>query len=234
MNIEAFFKLSYGLYIVTAKSGNKKNGFIANAVFQVTAEPPQFAICCNKDNYSHDILHNSNAYAFSILEKEASPQMFTTFGYKTGEKLDKFKDIEYITGETGTPIITQDCVAWFECRIVNKFDVGTHIMYIGEMINNDILSPELEPITYSYYRDVRKALAPKNAPTYIDKKKYKKEVKKEKALPKYECEVCGYIYDPVEGDQPGGIPPGTAFEDIPDDWTCPICGTTKEDFRKIN
>lgn len=50
-------------------------------------------------------------------------------------------------------------------------------------------------------------------------------------MKKYVCTVCGYVYDPVEGDLDNGIEPGTAFEDIPDSWTCPVCGVSKEDFE---
>jgi rubredoxin len=50
-------------------------------------------------------------------------------------------------------------------------------------------------------------------------------------MKKYKCMVCGYVYDPVEGDLDAGIFPGTAFEDIPDDWVCPVCGVTKSDFE---
>ena len=50
-------------------------------------------------------------------------------------------------------------------------------------------------------------------------------------MKKYKCTVCGYIYDPVEGDHDGGIAPGTPFEDIPDDWVCPVCGVSKSDFE---
>lgn len=52
-------------------------------------------------------------------------------------------------------------------------------------------------------------------------------------MAKWECVLCGYIYDPEVGDEAGGVPPGTAFEDLPDDWVCPICGAGKEDFQKI-
>jgi rubredoxin len=53
-------------------------------------------------------------------------------------------------------------------------------------------------------------------------------------MKKYKCIVCGYIYDPVEGDPDSGIEPGTAFEDIPDDWQCPVCGITKSDFELLD
>lgn len=52
-------------------------------------------------------------------------------------------------------------------------------------------------------------------------------------MKKYVCMVCGYEYDPEVGDVDGGIEPGTAFEDIPDDWTCPICGVGKDDFEPV-
>lgn len=53
-------------------------------------------------------------------------------------------------------------------------------------------------------------------------------------MKKYKCTVCGYIYDPVEGDPDGGIPPGTPFEDIPDNWVCPVCGVMKKDFEPVD
>jgi rubredoxin len=55
----------------------------------------------------------------------------------------------------------------------------------------------------------------------------------DKSMDKYECTICGYIYDPAEGDPDSGTDPGTAFEDLPDDWTCPECGAGKEDFEKL-
>lgn len=57
--------------------------------------------------------------------------------------------------------------------------------------------------------------------------------KGENFMKKYECGPCGYIYDPEAGDPDGGIAPGTAFEDIPDDWVCPVCGVGKEDFSPV-
>ena len=51
---------------------------------------------------------------------------------------------------------------------------------------------------------------------------------------KWQCLVCGYIYDPGKGDENNGIPPGTPFEELPDDWLCPICGLDKEAFEKMD
>ncbi len=68
---------------------------------------------------------------------------------------------------------------------------------------------------------------------FADGKFYKQNIKRKKIMKKYKCLPCGYIYDPAEGDADGGIPAGTAFEDIPETWTCPVCGVSKEDFEEI-
>ena len=90
-------------------------------------------------------------------------------------------------------------------------------------------------MTYEYYHKVKGGFSPKTAPTYIkEDSKTKKEGKgkEEKNMDKYVCDVCGYVYDPAKGDPEGGIKPGTKFEDLPDDWVCPICGATKDQFEK--
>jgi len=86
-------------------------------------------------------------------------------------------------------------------------------------------------MTYEYYHKVKGGFSPKTAPTYSSE--VDKEIKKEeKKMDKYVCKVCGYVYDPEKGDPENGVEPGTKFEDIPDDWVCPICGVGKEEFEK--
>ncbi len=237
MNTEAFFKITYGLFIISSGNRSKKNGYIANTAFQVTAEPPQIAISCNRDNYTHSLLEKSKVFSISVLKQETSPEIIGTFGYKSGKDNDKFADVEYIYGETGVPVVTQDSIAWFECRVVNQFEVGTHTVFIGEIINNELINGNEMPLTYDYYRNVKKGKAPKNAPTYIKDTTaaVSETIEDKKDLgPKYQCVVCDHIYNPVEGDPDGGIAPGTPFEDIPDDWMCPVCGAEKSDFEPMN
>lgn len=232
MNYSAFFKLSYGLYIISTAHKGRKNGYVANTAFQVTAEPAQIAISCNKDNLSCSMIEASGLFSISILKQEVGSSLLGTFGYKSGKEIDKFKEVEHLIGETGIPIVTEDCVAWFECKVAKKLDVGSHVLFVGEIVENDLLDPDAEPLTYDYYHKVKKAFSPKNAPTYIDQSKLEGEKTDEKGS-KGKCLACGYIYDSVVGDPDGGIAPGTAFEDIPEDWCCPVCGATKDMFTEL-
>ena len=86
-------------------------------------------------------------------------------------------------------------------------------------------------MTYEYYHKVKGGISPKTAPTY-SKELDKVKIKEEKKMEKWVCTVCGYKYEPEKGDPNNGIDPGTKFEDLPDDWTCPVCGAGKESFEK--
>lgn len=243
MKFETFFKLTYGLYILSSKDGNKYNGHISNTVFQITAEPPRITVATHMNNLTTEYIRKSKLFSVSALQKDVTLDFMGPWGFKSGRELDKFKNVQYKTGLTGVPIVTENCIAYYECEVEQEIQIGTHIMFIGRVIDMDVLNEVNEPLTYAHYRSVIKGVSPANSPTYIADKKLasadgqdikQPEVQKmgasSKDMKKYRCTICGHIYDPLEGDPPAGIPPGTAFEDIPDDWTCPICGVTKEDF----
>ncbi len=233
VNIEAFYKVTYGLYIVSSKVNEKLSGYISNTVFQVTAEPVQFAVCCSKNNFTSEVIKQSKAFSISVLEQDTAAELIGLFGYKSGKDVNKFKGINYITGETGVPIVLDNTIAWFECEVVQTYDVGSHVLFIGKLVNNDLVDIDRAPLTYAYYREVKKGVAPKNAPTYIDKSQINMNISEGKNVKKYKCNVCGYIYDPESGDEKGGIPEGTAFEELPKDWICPVCDAQKSDFTEI-
>jgi len=162
MNFEAFFKISYGLYIVSSKSGDKLNGYISNSVFQVTAEPANIAVTCNKDNHTASLIEESKLLSISVLSQQASMDLIGLFGYKSGKDTDKFENTEWNEGETGVPVVTQDTIATFECRVTQTFDVGTHLVFIGEVVNTDLMSEDVDPLTYAYYRAVNPTCARTN------------------------------------------------------------------------
>lgn len=248
MNYKAFHKLSYGLYIIATELNGKKFGYVGNTAFQITSEPSQILISSHKNNYTTSKILESKKFSISVLKKEVNTSLIGEFGFMSGADIDKFRNIETITSATGAPIIIDSTVAWFDCKVVNSIDVGSHILIIGEVSDSDLLSGD-EPLTYDYYREKYKMLAPKNAPTYVEKEKLqndkvpepvikpeqKVEVQSEKAegdLSTYTCNICGFQYDPAEGDPAMGIPPGTPFEDLPEDYRCPICNASKDYFNK--
>lgn len=233
INIETFFKVSYGLYLVTAKYKDTKAGYVSNTVFQVTSNPPKFGISCNKDNFSAEIIKQSGAFAFSVLGEQASTGLIGDFGYRSSREIDKFKGVNYFIGETGSPIVLDSSLAWFDCKITETFDVGSHLLFIGEAIASDIIKMEIKPLTYTYYREVMKGFSPKNAPTYVDKTLIQSDlplITTENEL--WQCQLCHFTYESEKGDPISGIAPGTKFADLPEDWTCPICGADKLLFER--
>jgi len=224
IQFEALFQISYGLYIVSSGNKTKGNGYISNTVFQVTAEPPQFAASCSKENFTANVISESGAFAVSVLHTDTDPDIIGRFGYKSGRDFNKFEGMKVKYGETGVPIVMNDCIAFLECKIVQKVDVGTHLIFIGELIQAEVVDDTKEAITYLHYRRVRKGLSPKNAPTYIDKSKTETKPV-DKGLKKFECTACGYVYDEAEQE--------VRFADLPEDWICPVCASEKSDFIEI-
>ncbi|MFC1988175.1 rubredoxin [Chloroflexota bacterium] len=227
MDLKALYKLCYGLYVVSSKKGDKLNAQIANTVFQITSEPPTIAVSINKNNLTHEFIQESKVFAASILSQDTPLAFIGHFGFKSGRDIDKLEGINYKTGETRAPLITDNTLACLEAKVTQEVDVGTHTIFIAELAGADVIK-EGEPMTYAYYHQVKRGTTPKTAPSYIEEKKG--EVNK---MPKYKCTVCSYIYDPELGDPDGGIKPGTPFEKIPDSWVCPVCGASKSEFEKV-
>jgi len=227
MNTKALHNLSYGLYVVASRKQGKLNAQIANTVFQVTSDPPTIAVSINKQNLTHEFISESKVFTASILSQDTPLSFIGHFGFKSGREVDKLKDVNYKLGEAKAPIVLDHSLAYLEAKVINQLDVGTHTIFIGELVGADVLR-EGEPMTYAYYRQVKRGTTPKTAPSYIEERK--ETVSK---MAKYKCTVCGYIYDPQLGDADGGIKPGTPFEEIPDDWVCPVCGASKDQFEKI-
>ncbi len=156
-----------------------------------------------------------------------------SFGFKSGRDTDKMKDIKYKTGQTGAPVVLDYATAYYEAEVTQAMDVGTHTLFIGKVVAAEVISEEI-CLTYEFYQQTKRGTTPKSAPSYIAKEKDSIEKKEAMVkLDKYECTVCGWIYDPAIGDPDGGIAPGTPFESIPDSWKCPICGAEKSQFKKL-
>ncbi len=235
-----FQKISYGLYVVGSRQEDKINGQIANTVFQITSDPPTVAVSLNKNNLTNEFVKASKVFSVSILAKDAQLSIVGNFGFKSGRDITKYENVQYKQGVTGSPIVLEQTVGYLEAEVLNSVDIGTHTVFIGRVIEAEVLN-EQEPMTYAHYHQVKRGATPPAAPTY-----QKQEItavnnvqntsltgKEETKMKKYECTVCGYVYDPQVGDPDSGVAPGTAFEDIPDSWVCPVCGVAKDSFEEV-
>ena len=227
MNPKALHKLSYGLYIVSSVKDGQANAQIANSVFQITSEPPTLAVSLNRQNLTCEYVKSSGVFAVSILCETAPLPFIGNLGFKSGRDADKLAGIQQRTGITGAPIITDHTTAYLEAKVSQQIDVGTHTIFIGEVVGADLLTEE-KCLTYEHYHEIKRGTTPKTAPSYLPP-----QPEAPAAARKYECSVCGYTYDPALGDPAGGIAPGTPFEAIPDDWVCPVCGAGKSDFKPL-
>jgi flavin reductase (DIM6/NTAB) family NADH-FMN oxidoreductase RutF/rubredoxin len=233
MDRVALQKCSYGMYIVCAAKDGKLNGQIVNTVFQITSEPPTVSVSINKLNLTHEYIQAGKAFTVSILPEETPMAFIGLFGFKSGRDTDKFATVKYKMGATGAPILLDNALGYLECEVVGSMDVGTHTIFIGKIVDTAVLQ-EGAPMTYEYYHKMKGGKASKNAPTYV-KEESAAEKPAEKtggSMAKYVCTICGYIYDPEQGDPASGVKPGTSFEEIPDSWVCPICGASKTAFEK--
>lgn len=227
MDLKALYAISYGMYVVGSRKEDKINGQIANTVIQVCSDPPTISVCINKGNLTHEYIKASKVFSVSVLSKETPLSFIGRFGFKSGRDIDKFEGISYKMGSTKTPIVLDNALSYMEAKVVNEADAKTHTIFLGELVDARVVK-EGEPMTYAYYHEVKRGSTPKTAPHYIEEKR---EVVTK--LAKYRCSVCGYIYDPAKGDPESNIPPGTPFEKLPDDWTCPVCGAAKSEFEKM-
>ncbi len=224
IDLNALSKITYGLYIVSSGNQENGNGFVSNTVFQVTSKPAKFAACCNKNNFTSELIEKYEHFSVSVLHQNADSEIFGTFGYKSGKDFNKLEGMDVKYGETGVPIILNDSIAYIECKVVQKIDVGTHWVFIGELVSAQVLDEINKPISYDYYKKIKKGVAPKNAPTYIDSSEIITKKESEK-LGIYKCVICGHIYD--ENTEK------VKFSDLPDSWKCPTCGADKEDFIEV-
>ena len=215
MNKSALHKLSYGIYVLTTKVNDTPFGCIINTAFQITSDPPQIAISCNRDNYTHDKIEESKLFAVSALAEDSDAEIIGTFGYNSGKDMDKFAKHPAATGKTlGLPLFPAESAALFECRVTNQVEVGTHTIFIGEIVDCDVSRADADEMTYRYYHDIRKGKAPKNAPTFIAEDET--DIKSS-----WKCSVCGYVYNE---DLP--------FDELGEEWVCPVCGAPKKLFTK--
>lgn len=207
MDNSIMYDVSYGLYVVGAYGDNVLAGCIVNSVFQISAEPVKIAVSLHYDNYTAACIQNSREFSISVLTQSAPMELISTFGFYSSREKSKFGKYSYRTIVNNIPVLTEHTSVWLHCKVENIVDVGTHALFIAEVVDGERICDDV-PMTYSYYRNNIKGTAPKKAPSY----------QPPKTEGKYVCTVCNYVYT------------GDDFESLPDDWVCPICGVGKDKF----
>ena len=177
MDKKAMYKLTYGLFILTAREGEKDNGCIVNTVTQVTTEPNRITVAVNKKNYTHDMIQRTGSFNVSVLTEDSKFDTYKHWGFQSGANVDKLEEIAYQRAENGIVYIAEECNAYISAKVISATDLGTHTLFLAEVTDAGVLS-DGESVTYSYYQKKIKA-----APKTDGKKKG------------FVCTVCGYIYE---------------------------------------
>jgi ferric-chelate reductase [NAD(P)H] len=165
LDLRVFRDLSYGLYIVTSKDGDKINGQIVNTVIQVTSNPPRVAVIINKKNLTHAYIMSSKVFSAMVLDENVTMIFLGPFGFRSGRDVNKFEKTAFKIGNTGSPIITEYALSMIEAEVFDNIDLGTHTIFIGDVVNSEILK-QGTPLTYRHYHEHLKGRTPPNAPSF--------------------------------------------------------------------
>ena len=200
----AIQKFSYGLFVLTARSGDKDNGCIINTAAQLTSSPNRINIAVNKANFTHDMILNTGVFNISVLAENTSFDTFKRFGFASGKDTDKFEGFLENTARSanGLLYVTAGTNAFMSAKVIEAHDYGSHTLFVAELTEAEVLRDE-PSVTYAYYFE---HIKPKPQPK-IEEEKHG-----------YVCKICGYVY---EGDT------------LPPDFICPLCKHGAEDFEKI-
>ena len=209
---KTLFHISYGLFVLVARQGEKDNACIINVAQQVTHDPLQLLICVNKQNLTHDMVLRTLKFNLCPLSEEATMKPFQHFGFQSGREVDKFAECrQELRTDNGLLYLPKFINAVISCVVTKSIDLGTHTMFIARVMEARQLSAS-PSITYAYYQQHIKP-GPRlevGGQNNSDLKPHTSDMKK------WVCEVCGYVY---EGDE------------LPDDFICPWCKHGKSDFK---
>ena len=210
MNNKILQDLNYGVYVIGCKDEKRNVGCIANSVMQITSNPATIAISINHENYTNKCIKKNNKFSISVLNNESNPEIIGVFGFSSSKDVDKFKDFEY--DEVDNLPVLKDTNGYITCQVIGTLETETHTIFLGKIISCD-KTMRKEAMSYKFYHEVLKGKSPQKAPTYLP------DIEEEIKGSRWKCSICGYIYD---GDE------------LPIDFTCPLCGAPHELFTKID
>lgn len=177
MDLKALFQITYGMYLLTAHKDGKDNGCIINTCMQVANDPERIAISVLKSNLTCQMVADSGRFALSTISTEGDFALFQRFGMRSGRETDKFADFPHIRrGNEGLLHLSKYSNMYLEGKVIQSIDLGTHLLFLGEVVEAELLSEEI-PCSYAYYQKVLKP-----QPVKTEQKKWV-------------CDICGYVYE---------------------------------------
>lgn len=207
MNEKALFNINYGLYVLTASSDGFDNGCIVNTVMQVTNTPNRILIALNKENFTTKMIQKSMKFNVSVISEKADFSLISRFGFSSGAKKNKFEGFDKCKrGGNGILYVNDSINAYICCTVEKVEDVGTHMLFVALVDDCDVMTDDAS-MSYEYYL---KNVKPTPTETHSDGKVWV-------------CKICGYVYD----DEKEKV----KFEDLPNNWVCPLCKHPKSDFE---
>lgn len=213
MDKKVLRNLSYGVYLVSVNDEGRPTGCIANSAMQITSSPATIAVSINHDNYTHQCIVKEGKFALNILGEKVNPMLIGTFGFQSGKEINKFDGVKHHL-VNDIPVV-DEATGYLTMKVIGTLETTTHTVFLAEVMDGELQNKD-NPMTYAYYHNVVKGKSPKTAPTYIEEEKTMEEKKE-----KWVCSLCGYEYD-------GEIP----FDELPEDYVCPVCFQGKEVFEK--
>lgn len=203
MDLKALFKLSYGVFVLSSKSGDKANACIINTCMQISNDPVKIAISVIGTGLTCDYIKNSGVFSLSVLDKTCIFDTIRHFGMQSGRDVNKFEGVKIPSDLNGVPYLPWSTCAVLSAKVTERIDAGTNTLFIAEVQDMKLLNDE-EPLTYAEYQ---KNLKPKP-----------KTVEENKKIVGWRCKICGFVF---EG------------ENLPEDYICPLCGHGTDDFEPI-
>ena len=205
MDKKALYALSYGVFMLSTKSGEKVNGCITNTCMQVANSPTRIAISVLNSNYTCDLIKESQIFAISLLSEDCSFDTIKHFGFQSGRDVDKFDGLSVPSDCNGVPYMGWHACAVISAKVVEQHDLESHTLFIAEVVDAIQLNDKA-PLTYADYQNRVKPKPDNNTP------------KNDRKIKGWRCKICNYVYEGSE---------------LPADFSCPLCGHGPEDFEPV-
>ena len=207
MNRKAFSRINYGLFIVGAELDGKPQGCIVNSLHQVTSSMPfKFSLTVNKSNETFKAIEAKGSFAATVLAKDTPKDLINLFGYKSGRVVNKFDGFDVERDGAGNPYVKDHALARFSCKVVEKLDLGTYMLYIAETTEAEVLG-EGPALTVDDFKNDGGSTPPTAT-----------VVRTLEGNEGWRCTICGYVAEK---------------ETLPDGYKCPICRANKDKFVKL-